>query len=71
MLVQTTVATVKAFYGRFSTGSRPPSIWPSADEADLLRAWEGLGYYRRARNLQAAARIIVDQHDGQMPQMTS
>ena len=34
---------------------------------DVLRAWEGLGYYRRARQLQAAARTIVDRHAGEMP----
>jgi A/G-specific adenine glycosylase len=38
-----------------------------ADEAAVLKLWEGLGYYRRARQLHAAARIIVDSHDGQFP----
>ena len=38
-----------------------------AEEAEVLKAWEGLGYYRRARQLQAAARMIVEEHRGRFP----
>lgn len=67
MLVQTTVKTVQAFYGKFLRQFPTPQALADADEQTLLRAWEGLGYYRRARNLQAAARLIVTQHGGQIP----
>lgn len=39
----------------------------AADEAQVLKAWEGLGYYSRARNLHRAARIIMDEHQGRFP----
>nr|WP_294514837.1 A/G-specific adenine glycosylase [uncultured Bilophila sp.] len=39
----------------------------AAPEEDLLKAWEGLGYYRRARNVQAAARVIMERHGGVFP----
>src|SRR5262249_33510121 len=39
----------------------------NAPEADVLRLWEGLGYYRRARNLREAARVIVGEHGGRFP----
>lgn len=60
MLQQTTVAAVKAYFMRFTT------TWPrvedlaAADDADVMAAWAGLGYYARARNLLKAARLVVD-----------
>ena len=60
MLQQTQVATVIPYYNRFM------ALFPSAidlamaDEEILLKAWEGLGYYSRARNLQASAKMIVE-----------
>lgn len=67
MLQQTTVATVIPYYERFL--SRFPDIasLAASDEEDLLALWSGLGYYRRARNLRAAARIIMERHDGRFP----
>jgi A/G-specific adenine glycosylase len=67
MLVQTTVAAVVPFYERFL--ARFPTIrdLADADEADVLKAWEGLGYYRRARQLHAAARAVVLDHGGTIP----
>src|SRR5579864_2949908 len=64
MLVQTTVAAVIPYYLRFL--ERFPTVrdLAKADEADVLKAWEGLGYYRRARQLQAAARAVVREHGG-------
>jgi A/G-specific adenine glycosylase len=67
MLVQTTVAAVVPYYHRFL--ERFPTIraLAEADEADVLKQWEGLGYYRRARQLQQFARSVVSLHDGSIP----
>src|SRR5712672_566343 len=67
MLVQTTVAAVVPYFERFL--ARFPSVeaLAGADESAVLKAWEGLGYYRRARQLHAAARAIVRDHGGTFP----
>lgn len=67
MLQQTQVATVIPYYHRFL--ARFPTIadLASAGEQDVLRVWQGLGYYSRARNLQAAARKVLADHGGAMP----
>lgn len=67
MLVQTTVAAAIPYYERFL--ARFPTVveLAAADEAEVLKAWEGLGYYRRARQLHAAARAIVRDHGGAVP----
>jgi A/G-specific adenine glycosylase len=67
MLQQTQVATVIPYYHRFL--ARFPTIadLARADEQEVLRLWQGLGYYSRARNLQAAARMVVSDYGGQMP----
>jgi A/G-specific adenine glycosylase len=67
MLQQTTVATVKPRFAAFL--ARFPSLHAlaAADERDVLHAWQGLGYYRRARALHACARAIVEQHGGEVP----
>ncbi len=67
MLQQTQVATVIEYFNRFI--KRFPNIGTlaSADEAEVLKHWEGLGYYRRARQLHAAARAIVEHHQGKFP----
>lgn len=67
MLVQTTVAAVVPYFERFL--ARFPTVrdLAEADEADVLKAWEGLGYYRRARQLHAAAKAVVRDHQGQIP----
>jgi len=67
MLVQTTAAAVIPYFERFLRRFPDVQTLARAEEADVLKAWEGLGYYRRARQLQAAARTIVDRHAGQMP----
>jgi A/G-specific adenine glycosylase len=67
MLVQTTVAAVVPYFGRFLARFPTVEALADADEADVLKAWEGLGYYRRARQLQAAARAVVDRHGGAFP----
>lgn len=67
MLQQTRVDTVIPYFHRFI--ERFPTIQSLADapEDDVLKCWEGLGYYSRARNLQAAARQVTEQYDGVMP----
>ena len=67
MLQQTTTAAVRPYFDRFQ--QRFPSVRDLADasESDVLRLWEGLGYYSRARNLHKAARLIVDECSGVIP----
>src|SRR5580700_932140 len=60
MLQQTRVAAVIPYYERFLALFPDVSALASAPEQDLLAAWAGLGYYSRARNLQKAARAIVE-----------
>src|SRR6202167_6032781 len=66
MLQQTRVAAVIPYFERFLTLFPHPAALASAPEQELLAAWAGLGYYSRARNLQKAARAIV-----QMPRFPS
>jgi A/G-specific adenine glycosylase len=67
MLQQTQVSTVVPYFHRFL--ARFPTVVDLArsDEQEVLRLWEGLGYYRRARDLLAAARLFVERHDGAIP----
>lgn len=67
MLVQTTVAAVIPYYARFLALFPTAAALAAADDGAVLKAWEGLGYYRRARQLQAAARAIVAEHGGEFP----
>jgi A/G-specific adenine glycosylase len=67
MLQQTQVATVVPYWQRFLARFPDVATLAAADEQEVLRLWEGLGYYRRARQLHAAARAIVGQHGGQFP----
>jgi len=67
MLVQTTVAAVVPYYERFLRAFSDFEALAKADEDEVVKAWEGLGYYRRARQLHAAARQVVDRHGGVMP----
>jgi A/G-specific adenine glycosylase len=67
MLQQTQVATVIGFYERWLRRFPDVAALAGADTEDVLRAWEGLGYYSRARNLQRAAREVVAQHGGRLP----
>jgi A/G-specific adenine glycosylase len=67
MLQQTTVAAVRGYFIKFTT------LWPNvralaaAEDADVMAAWAGLGYYARARNLLKCARAVVADHKGQFP----
>jgi A/G-specific adenine glycosylase len=68
MLQQTRVETVIPYFQRWM--ARFPSVieLSTAPQQDVLSLWEGLGYYARARNLHQAARLVVEQYDGQLPQ---
>lgn len=67
MLQQTRVDVVIPYYRRFLDRFPDPESLATAPEEDLLAHWSGLGYYRRARNLQGAARRIIEQHAGRFP----
>lgn len=67
MLVQTTVAAVIPYFDRFLRRFPDVRSLAEADEDAVLKAWEGLGYYRRARQLHAAARQVMEQHGGTIP----
>jgi len=69
MLQQTQISTVlgKGHYTRFMSLYPCPRTMAEATEQEILKAWEGLGYYRRARNLHAAARAITRNHGGSFP----
>ena len=68
MLQQTQVATVVPFFQRFIKRFPDITSLASAKEDEVLRLWEGLGYYRRARNLHRAAQQIVEIYDAQFPE---
>ncbi len=67
MLQQTTVKAVGPYYARFL--ARWPDIraLAAAPLEEVLKTWAGLGYYARARNLHACARVVVERHGGQIP----
>jgi A/G-specific adenine glycosylase len=67
MLQQTQVATVIPYFNRFIARFDSFRALAAADEQDVLRMWQGLGYYSRARNLQAAARKVIDDFAGELP----
>jgi len=67
MLQQTTVATVRDYFERFTARWPDVGALASAPRDDVLSAWAGLGYYARARNLHACAQVVVTQHDGAFP----
>ena len=67
MLQQTTVAAVRPYFEKFT--SRWPNVeaLAEADDGDVMAAWAGLGYYARARNLLACARLVAAEHGGRFP----
>ena len=67
MLQQTRVEAVKPYFDRFMEAL--PTVYDLAEVEDdrLMKLWEGLGYYNRARNLKAAAQTIVQEYGGQLP----
>jgi A/G-specific adenine glycosylase len=71
MLQQTRVSVVREYYTRFM--QRFPTIadLAHAKESTVLAFWSGLGYYRRARSLHAAAKLVTKRHGGRLPQSAS
>ena len=67
MLQQTQVATVVPYYEKWLRAFPNVSTLAAATESDVLKLWEGLGYYSRARNLFRAARRLDAEHGGQIP----
>jgi A/G-specific adenine glycosylase len=67
MLQQTQVATVIPYFNRFMAAYPTLRDLAKADPQEILRLWQGLGYYSRARNLLATAKILVEQNDGKIP----
>jgi len=67
MLQQTTVKAVAPYYARFLERWPTVEALARADREDVLRAWAGLGYYARARNLHACAVVVAAQHGGVFP----
>jgi A/G-specific adenine glycosylase len=67
MLQQTQVATVIPYFERFLEAFPTLTQLARADEQEVLRLWEGLGYYRRARDLHRAARRLAAEHGGRIP----
>ena len=67
MLQQTRVAAVVGYFARFMEALPTVADLADAPEDELLKLWQGLGYYARARNLQKAAREIVERYGGGLP----
>ncbi|MEZ6047719.1 MAG: hypothetical protein R3C11_19495 [Planctomycetaceae bacterium] len=67
MLQQTTVATVQSYFDRFIATFPTVEHLARADEGEVLKLWEGLGYYSRARNILKTARQVVEQRDAVFP----
>src|SRR5512145_1582672 len=67
MLQQTRVETVIPYFEKWMQLFPDIQTLANASEQDVLNAWEGLGYYSRARNLHKAAKIVADQYSGEIP----
>ncbi len=67
MLQQTQVKTVIPYFKRFISRFPDPCTLAVSDIQDVLKLWEGLGYYSRARNLHRAASIVIEKYNGHLP----
>ena len=67
MLQQTRVEAVKEYYARFISACPDIASLAALDDDALMKLWQGLGYYSRARNLKKAALVMIGQYGGQMP----
>ena len=67
MLQQTRIEAAKGYFARFMAALPGVSDLAAAEEETVLKLWEGLGYYSRARNLHKAAKRIVEEHGGELP----
>ena len=68
ILQQTRIAQGTSYYEKFVNEFVDIFALAKADERHILKLWQGLGYYSRARNLHATAKIIVDKYQGQFPE---
>ena len=68
MLQQTRVEAVKGYFARFIKELPDVAALAGVKEDELLKLWEGLGYYNRARNLQTAAKTIMEEYNGRLPE---
>jgi len=71
MLQQTQVSTVIPYFQSWMTRFPNVAALANAEEGDVLHAWQGLGYYSRARNLRRAAQEMLRVHDGRVPERVS
>lgn len=67
MLQQTQVASVIPYFEKFTARWPDFGAFAAADDAEVMSAWAGLGYYARARNLLACARVVASEHGGRLP----
>ena len=67
MLQQTRVEAVKGYFDRFIAELPDIKALADAPEEKLLKLWEGLGYYNRVRNMQKAAKVVVEEYGGELP----
>ncbi|MEG2643351.1 MAG: A/G-specific adenine glycosylase, partial [Eubacterium sp.] len=67
MAQQTQIDTLIPYYKQFIQKFPDVSTLAAAEESDVLKAWEGLGYYSRAKNLHKAAKKIMEEHHGRFP----
>lgn len=67
MLQQTRVEAVKPFFVRFTAALPDVAALAACPEERLLKLWEGLGYYNRVRNMQRAARLVMQEYGGEIP----
>jgi A/G-specific adenine glycosylase len=68
MLQQTQVATVIPYFQRFLAAMPDIHSLAAAQQDEVLKLWEGLGYYSRARNLHQAAKLVMERHGGRIPE---
>src|SRR6266852_46193 len=68
MLQQTQVTTVIPYFERFTAAFPTVEALAAAPSGDVLKRWEGLGYYSRARNLHRAAQQVVEEYGGRFPE---
>ena len=71
MLQQTRVETVIPYYERFLLLFPTVASLAAANDDELLKAWEGLGYYGRARRLKETAKMVMEKHKGRLPSSTA
>ena len=67
MLQQTQVKTVIPYFIKFVNKIPNLEVLSTSNEKKILKLWEGLGYYRRAKNLHKTAKILIKDHNGKLP----